>query len=342
MIALLCASFGLTAFAERQVGLIHLSAEEFEREGNVISATVSTPFPTSEFVPSWNAAANGGGIEVRLTPLYPDRQTKAYHLGTWSLAEGRTSINDQDDEHGVVQTDILRLARPVDRLKIEITLQPGEEGSRPRLKSFFLSCLQRGAEDKPQPPATSAWGKVLVVPHRAQHDYEGGNVLCSPTCVAMILNYWARVGESPAWQREVPEIKEGVFDPGWEGTGNWPFNTAYAGSIDGLTGYVSRLQGMRDLELLIEAGIPVAVSVSYPLVLGRERTKSDDGHLMVLIGFTREGDPILNDPAKQDRVRQIYPRQRLVDGWAASQKTVYIIHPDKWPLPKEHGPWLRA
>lgn len=342
MIALLCASVGLAASAERQVGFLHLSPKDFQRSGDVLSKTISLDFPAEEFVPSWNVEESGGGIEVRLTAIYPDRETRAYHLGSWSLTGDRTSVNDQRDDDGRVLTDILRLTKPTDRVRIEITLKPGENGTKPQLKQFYLSSLKGGAAPRPRPSETSAWGEVLAVPHRAQHDYEGGNVLCSPTCVSMILNYWARHKATPEWQREVPEIKASIWDPGWEGTGNWPFNTAYAGGISGMAGYVSRLRDMRDLELLVGAGVPVAVSVSYPLVFGRERTKSDDGHLMVLIGFTREGDPIVNDPAKQGRVRQIYPRQRLIDGWAASQNTVYIIHPEEWPLPAEAGPWPRA
>ena len=39
----------------------------------------------------------------------------------------------------------------------------------------------------------------------------------------------------------VPEVAAVVYDDSFAGTGNWPFNTAFAGSFPGMRSYVTRL-----------------------------------------------------------------------------------------------------
>ena len=68
------------------------------------------------------------------------------------------------------------------------------------------------------------------------------------------------VGPRPdPWVDEVPAA---TYDAAYEGTGNWPFNTAYAASR-GLHAFVTRLRSLREAEALVAAGIPVIASVSF-------------------------------------------------------------------------------
>ena len=53
-----------------------------------------------------------------------------------------------------------------------------------------------------------------------------------------------------------------TYDASYEGTGNWPFNTAYAASR-GLHAFVTRLRSLAEAETLVAAGIPVIASVSF-------------------------------------------------------------------------------
>jgi hypothetical protein len=57
---------------------------------------------------------------------------------------------------------------------------------------------------------------------------------------------------------------------------------------------------------------------------------------MVIIGFTADGDPILNDPASNsnDAVRNVYTRRNFERVWQDSTDgIVYIYHPAGVTLP---------
>ena len=137
----------------------------------------------------------------------------------------------------------------------------------------------------------------------------------------------------------VPEAAQAVHDPNWPGTGNWPFNTAFAGSFKGMRGYVSQLTDVSELEDWIEAGIPIATSVSYNRLKGLN--KSGSGHLIVCVGFAENGDIEANDPGtKLSNVRRTFSRDLFRQAWAESGNTVYIIHPENATIPPaKNGHW---
>ena len=133
-----------------------------------------------------------------------------------------------------------------------------------------------------------------------------------------------------------------MFDPEWPGTGNWPFNTAYAGSFNGMTGYITRLNSLRELEELISARFPVATSVAYDYLQGKPKRSGKDGHIVVLIGFDENGDPIFNDPGRS-KTRQVYKRADFLKAWQTSARTIYLIYPTGYALPPSTGHvWLSS
>ncbi len=199
--------------------------------------------------------------------------------------------------------------------------------------SLLAFTTSRRAEGTPAPAPVSdraAWGKVLDVPQRSQMIYPGGGeVWCSPTSTSMILAYWGI-------QVTVPQAAQATFDRAYDGTGNWPFNTAYAGSL-GLRAFVARLPGLAAAERYISAGIPLAVSLGWKAgELPGAPIPSSSGHLMVLVGFDRSGDPVLNDPAAPSdaAVRRSYPRAAFERLWQGhSGGTVYVMAPAGTRLP---------
>ncbi|HVV02302.1 MAG TPA: C39 family peptidase, partial [Verrucomicrobiae bacterium] len=144
----------------------------------------------------------------------------------------------------------------------------------------------------------------------------------------------------PELARDVPEVVHGVYDSGLDGTGNWPFNTAYAGSLPGMRGCVSRFSDVSELEDWIAKGLPVGLSVDYDRL--RAKGPGPNGHLVVCVGFTKDGDPIINDPGTSKNVRKIFPRKNLIYAWSASHNAVYLIYPKGTRLPKDRfGHWPR-
>lgn len=180
----------------------------------------------------------------------------------------------------------------------------------------------------------------MEVPERSQLETAAGEGWCSPTCVSMVLGWWARALARPDLDRPVPEVAAGVDDPAWPGTGNWPFNTAYAGSFPGMTACAARLPDLRAVEDLIEAGIPVVMSV-YPGALRGKPVALEAGHLIVCVGFTAAGDVVAHDPyarlAEGQRVRRVYPRANVERAWSHARRLAYLIAPDarRGTLPME-------
>ncbi|MBX3112766.1 MAG: peptidase C39 family protein [Fimbriimonadaceae bacterium] len=301
-------------------------------------AQIESPRPFDEVVPSWSAQAPAGSrIEFYLHPDAPG--AGRYCLGVWSGQPTRTSVKDQKDAAGSVDTDTLTLTSTTKKVTVEIDLY-GSESAHPRLDAFHLVLVDTKTKTRARKPLKSAWGKTLEPPRRAQMSYPNGDGACSPTSVSMILGYWSKQLKKPELDHDVPEVQKGVYDVAWSGTGNWPFNMAYAASQPGLTAYVSRFRDVRDLEEWVAAGVPVATSVSYPLLRGEPR-KPNDGHLVVLTGFTHDGDPVFNDPGR-NAVRMTYKRADFERAWAVSRNTVYLVYPKHWHVPSGPGPWEHA
>ena len=123
----------------------------------------------------------------------------------------------------------------------------------------------------------------------------------------MVLAFWGcgPTAQECAWVDPafadpcVHHAVRGVYDHAYGGAGNWAFNIAYAGEL-GLSGFVTKLHSLAEAEAFVAACVPLVLSVA--------------GHLLVLVGFTTTGDPVLNDPASpsNDEVRKTVDRLSLI------------------------------
>ena len=306
----------------------------------LLSPQIITHLDGNELVASWNIAlAVDGFLRVETRAFHPDAATKFFVLGCWSAdlrSPPRASVPGQRDNDGDVATDTLKLVQPCRRFQFRLTLGGG--ASVADLKFLGVSLLDSRARPAPLPPHRAAWGKTIAVPERSQMPFPDGEKLCSPAAVSMLLGHWASTRRRPDLDRTVPEVAAGVFDPNWPGTGNWAFNMAYAGSLPGLRACVTRLSDVSEVEDWIAQGIPVGLSVCYNRLRGKSREPS--GHLVVCVGFTPDGDVIVNDPGTSRNVRKTFPRANLVDAWAYSKNTVYLVYPADLALPEDRfGHW---
>jgi len=191
-----------------------------------------------------------------------------------------------------------------------------------------------------------------VVPQRSQmlseyqgQDYGGGGeVWCSPTSTSMVMAYWSNVLKQPVLNQIVPDAARGTYDFTYEGTGNWPFNTAYAGSY-GLHAFVTRMHSLSQVEQWIKVGVPITISIAYKKgELPGSPIPSTNGHLLVVRGFAANGDVIVNDlaAASDAQVQMTYPRDIFESLWQqASNGTTYVIFPEGWQIPTTNalGNW---
>lgn len=325
--------------------------EEFPDKGQerkLLISNVDPKIPFSEVIPSWNVEpANGATVQVEIRAHVEDRahmghDTKWYSFGAWTLddAAKRTSVKGQRDEDGNVDTDTFMLKKPATSVDVQITLRNDGDGPKPRLKLFTLSFLDGNAKTTSDRTPSPAWGKTIEVPQRAQGNYPNGSVLCSATSVSMMLWHYSILLNKPDYNKDVPEVEANVWDKVYDGAGNWPFNAAYFGSFPGLRGYVARMRSIGDLEKWIDAGLPVVCSISLAMAEGKV-PQGDTGHLVVLVGFTKDGDPVFNDPARRAQVRYTYQRDNFEKAWLHSSRTVYLVYPEDAKVPEDpDGVWI--
>ena len=302
----------------------------------------AVPAGFSSAIASWNALAPAGSwIEVALRARVGDRWTSWYEMGHWSESldgDHRTSLNGQHDGDGRVDTDTLVLAHTADAIQLRARVHAGKSGTAPTIS--LLAVTVDREPDRPFDPLpaakSAAWGTDIAVPERTQRIGEqggkfggGGDSWCSPTSVSMVMAYWAAAKGHPEWDVSVADAAAGTYDPAYQGCGNWPFNIAYA-SQHGLEGWVARLPSLAAMETYLSAGLPVIASIRVKSgELDGSPYPSTDGHLLVVRGFTADGDVIVNDPyGEPGSIRRVYKRSQFERVWQdGSHGAVYLIGP---------------
>ncbi len=333
------------------------------------SPEVRPGFDYTELVASWNASTPAGTwVQVSVSGTADDgTRSKEYILGRWAANTGtihRTSVPGQGDDLATVAIDTLvaRDGRTLStwQLKVSLFRKVGSSNTPSvTLVGAMASRLPEKTKKEPVSPVDGARGITLDVPTYSQEIHVGeypqynggGEAWCSPTSTAMVLAYWqqttgnASYGPSPADYSDIPYKDPWVdyaaastYDYNYDGTGNWPFNTAYAGRY-GLESFVTRLRSLTEAEQFIKAGIPLVASVSFKKNELTGAGYGTNGHLMVIVGFTKSGDVVANDPASHliasdDQVRVVYDRAEFESAWVPhSGGIVYVIHPAGQPLP---------
>jgi hypothetical protein len=333
-----CAFIGMTNFSS-----FSRSAGTLTNETIFLSPEVAAPIDWDELVVSWNVLP-GVHLKVEARSIYAGHATQYYTMGLWSDDPAqfpRESIRRQRDEDGLVKMDTLVLSNATRKVQLRITA--GRTGDQATLKFLGLSFCNSAVPATALEPNRAAWGKVLEVPERRQGEYEGGGGWCSPTSLSMDLAYWSEQLHRPELNHTVPETAHAISDGARGDTGNWPFNTAYAGHYPGIRAYVTRLGDVAELEDWIAADIPVILSVSSYLT--NDRTNGpDNGHLITCVGFTDKGDVVANNPGvsvrRDIRARQVYARQKVVNAWKKSKNAVYLIYPESARIPANRfGHW---
>lgn len=329
------------------------------------SPTVPVGFGATQLVASWTAdTPHGTWLQVEMRGhTGAGADTKWYVMGRWAKDDpglggdiNRTTVPGQADDNGNVDIDTFIAKNALTSYQLRVTLYraPGEH-VRPTLRS--VGAMASAVPDRktvPVSPLGGAEGIELSVPpysqniHSGQYpEYDGGGeAWCSPTSTSMVVAYWKHgpSREDMSWidpsyaDPQVDYAARSTYDYNYEGTGNWPFNPAYAGRF-GLNGFVTRLRSVNEIEQFIKAGIPVVTSQSFKADELPGAGYSTNGHLFVIVGFTAEGDPIINDPASSSDavVRNVYPRANFENVWQRSSSSggiVYIMYPPGHKLPK--------
>jgi len=331
--------------------------------GTWTSSVYTTHFAFNELVSSWNANTPAGTwVQSEIQPQLDDGHwAKWYILGRWTSGDSdfhRTSVGGQGDADGYVSIDtFFAKDHPAVAYRLRLTLyRRAGSNSAPSVTRYSAVASNLTNEKNTFPSATSMKGTTinLGVPKFSQEIHHGeypefdggGEAWCSPTSTSMVVAYWAGKGLAQApTASEVASIpfadpwvdftaKE-VFDYHYDGAGNWPFNTGYAASR-GLVADVTQLHNLAEAEPFIRAGIPLVASIAFESNKLTGAIKSTNGHLAVIVGFTGDGNVIVNDPASPDdaSVEHVYDRAQFERAWiGGSGGIVYVDRPAGWPTP---------
>jgi len=307
------------------------------------SAWCDPGFRFTDLVASWTARTPAASwIEVAAQAS----GERGWHtLAHWR--SGRTpSRRSNPDGDPEVDTDIWRPTRGAGAYRLRVRLHPSRSGGDPTLERIGAVVSAGDVRRRTSTPLRRVT-RVLDVPRLSQMTWAevGGRGWCSPTSVSMVL---AHAGIRPpvtdTGTVDIHRAAREVFDPAYDGTGNWSFNTAWAATFE-THAFVTRLRDLRDAERFVDAGIPLVASVAYPAgALRGAPTRGTDGHLLVIRGFTADGDVVTNDPgAPTDRsVRRTYHRGQFESAWlGGSGGLVYVVHRPDQPLPAAgaNGAW---
>lgn len=336
-------------------------------QGTWTSPVVETGYPVDESVTSWNVGTpTGTWVEVEFRGRTADGTwTKWFVMGRWTAGDDhaagdihRTSVPGQDNADARLATDtyVARTGREPVAFQTRVhLLRPVGSDASPSLRSVTTMTNEHLSDTAY--PGTSAFtlGRhvELDVPGYSQlvHTGEypqyggGGEVWCSPTSSTMVqYSYGPRHAvpdtelagvEAPHGDPQVGYAAIHTWDHAYAGAGNWPFNAAYAHRF-GLQAFVTRLRSLAEAERFVAAGIPLVLSGSWTREEMPEAGYGTGGHLLVLVGFTADGDPIINDPNKPTDadVRVVYTRENFERVWQTSNDGVaYVIHPHEVRLP---------
>jgi hypothetical protein len=350
---------------------VRVDGRAYDR-GTWTSPWVRPGFRVTELVPSWTATTPAGTlIQVDVRGLGAGNVRSSWDtLARWAgpdTSYARTSLGSQRDDLGRVATDTWEADGGVTGWQVRVSLlrRPGT-GATPAVGAVGATASRLPSVDRVTTSAPGvARGVVLPVPSYSQmvHAGEypqyggGGEAWCSPTATTMVLAYYRRLPPPSdyAWVRRsyadrvVDHSARMTFDHGYDGTGNWPFNTAYAAGRAGHA-FVTRFTSLRPVERLVRAGIPVVTSITF----GRGRLtgapiRASNGHLVVVVGFTPSGDVVVNDPAARTRagVRRAYARGQFEDAWLSRHRSGgtmrgsggigYVVRDAAHPLPARAG-----
>lgn len=340
------------------------------QSGSWTSPWFATGFPFSELVSSWNAATPAGSWLTVQLQAETDQSalTKWYTMGIWAFGTStihRTSVNGQGDANGTVATDtFFAKDHPMVSYRLQVTLYRADGTPATPVLREVGAVASNAPAVNPKPyvpsPLGGAEGTVLSLPGYSQEIHTGeypefdggGEAWCSPTSTDMVTTHWG-TGPTAADLASMPPstsssaVQPGqdlsvdwtamhTFDYAYRGTGNWPFNIAYAASY-GLAGEVTQLHSLSEAEQFIKAGIPVVASIAFTSnQLPGFLFKSTAGHLLVIVGFTKTGDVVVDDPAStsDQAVQHVYDRAHFERDWLASTGgIVYLIHAATVPLP---------
>ena len=300
-----------------------LRLQDGATSGFLVLNPQKAPWPFDEGLPSWNGTAPGDSGGFRILVRFP-------YLNGWSpwLDAGYWKANLWPSKKttfagGEIDIDIARLNYYASEWQFAVEfkrISAAVSSPSISLLSWFASDSRTTAgmnyaailNDKPA---------ALFIPTTflAQYsiDPEIGGSICSPTTVAMILLSYDIAVDPLQFARDTRDPYYGIF-------GVWP-RVVQNASEYGVKGTVTRYRSWSEAREVLARGGRIGMSIGQPLY---------SGHLIMLAGFTVNGDPIVHDPARTNTgYGHIFNKSDLSHAWFDKGGVAYTIFmPDSTAL----------
>jgi hypothetical protein len=218
--------------------------------------------------------------------------------------------------------DVFRTRAPVEAARVRLRLR-GAEAAAVLARPWMLALSASDGSPVRADASPAEPDLRLDVPARSQMeaDPEIARRICSPTCVAMVLDFWRRPVRLDA-------LAADMFNPAADLYGVWPAAIAAAGR-HGLAGYVLRFPDWASASWCLRRGLPIIASVRYAAgELTGAAVPQTPGHLLTLTGC--QGDEVLvNDPGAPATasVARRYRLDELARVWLERTGVGYVIFP---------------
>jgi Peptidase_C39 like family len=218
--------------------------------------------------------------------------------------------------------DVFRSRAPVEAARVRFRVR-GAEATAVLAMPWMLALSASDGSPVRADAAPAEPGVRLDVPARSQMeaDPEIARRICSPTCVAMVLDFWRRPVRLDA-------LAADMFNPAADLYGVWPAAIAAAGRR-GLAGYVLRFPDWASASWCLRRGLPIIASVRYAAgELTDAAVSQTPGHLLTLTGSERD-EVLVNDPGAPAAasVARRYRLDELARVWLERTGVGYVIFP---------------
>lgn len=286
--------------------------------GYLILKPQTADYPYNIGLPSWNGTAPGdsGGFRVLIRVPYLSDWSPWLDVGYWKANLWPGSKNTRFSG-GKINVDIVELNYYATEWQFAIEMKrQSATVTSPTLSllSYFVSDSRTTQNidytaimnDK---PAAIFVPTTFLAQYRLSDDI--GGRICSPTTVSMILL---------SYDIEVAPLQFALdtYDPYWEMFGVWP-RVVQNASEYGVNGTVTRYRNWSAAREVLALGGRIGMSIGQPLY---------EGHLVMLAGFTENGDPIVHDPARTyDGYAHVFHKNQLSHAWFDKGGIAYTFFP---------------
>ncbi len=308
--------------------------EDLQVEGPYLySPVVQASKPQNRWVPSWNLLPTS--CEVTISMRWGNEMgwtgwKRKFVVGpneAWSIASAEQHEADEP-------TCLQSVPAPI-RCQLRLHL-PGHAD----IRTLALTHYQEGEKREFDCEPSEAWGFEHEVPTFSQLNEDGrigcypyskdgrvGNLICSPTSLAMVYSIWGW------WGYHIPPVTvaQRTYDRTTQLYGVWALNAGSAYPLVGTECYVASLSTISQLEEEVLQGVPPVASIAWEEgQLNNASQSSSKGHLVAVIGFTQQGDVVVNDPnvTQEMAVRRVLRRDEFFAAWQRRSGATYIF---RWP-----------